>query len=115
MWLNDGWCVRLRIEVPADTMAQRGIPEHIRSDNGPECVARDLRKWLKNAGIKTLYIAPGSPWAKLRDEFLNGEIFCSLKEVEALIEKWRIHYNTVRPHSLLGQTSPRRWQHARSK
>jgi transposase InsO family protein len=103
------------IEVLADTMIQRGIPEHIRSDNGPEFVAKDLRKWLQNTGAKTLYIEPGSPWengycesfnSKLRDEFLNGEIFYSLKEVQVLAERWRIHYNTVRPHSSLGYKPP---------
>ena len=103
------------IEVLADAMVQRGIPEHIRSDNGPEFVSKDLRKWLQNTGAKTLYIEPGSPWengycesfnSKLRDEFLNGEIFYSLKEVQVLAERWRIHYNTVRPHSSLGYKPP---------
>ncbi len=103
------------IEVLADAMVQHGIPEHIRSDNGPEFVAKDLRKWLQNTGAKTLYIEPGSPWengycesfnSKLRDEFLNGEIFYSLKEVQVLAERWRIHYNTVRPHSSLGYKPP---------
>ena len=82
---------------------------------GPEFVARDLRKWLADTGAKTLYIEPGSPWengycesfnSKLRDEFLNGEIFYSLKEVQVLAERWRIHYNTVRPHSSLGYRPP---------
>jgi transposase InsO family protein len=103
------------IEVLADAMIQRGIPEHIRSDNGPEFVARDLRRWLQNTGAKTLYIEPGSPWengycesfnSKLRDEFLNGEIFYSLKEIQVLAERWRVHYNTVRPHSSLGYKPP---------
>ena len=89
-----------------------------RSDNGPEFVARDLRKWLAATGAKTLYIEPGSPWengycesfrrSKLRDEFLNGEIFYSMKEVQVLAERWRIHYNTIRPHSSLGYRSPAR-------
>src|SRR6267378_3340716 len=78
-------------------------------------VARDLRKWLADTGAKTLYIEPGSPWengycesfnSKLRDEFLNGEIFYSLKEVQVLAERWRAHYNTIRPHSSLGYRSP---------
>jgi putative transposase len=103
------------IEVLADAMLGHGIPEHIRSDNGPEFVAKDLRKWLANTGAKTLYIEPGSPWengycesfnSKLRDEFLNGEIFYSLKEVQVLAERWRVHYNTVRPHSSLGYRPP---------
>ena len=88
---------------------------NIRSDNGPEFVAKDLRKWLANTGAKTLYIEPGSPWengycesfnSKLRDEFFNGEIFYSIKELRVLAERWRIHYNTVRPHSSLGYKPP---------
>ena len=72
------------IEVLADVMVTKGVPKHLRSDNGPEFVARDLRKWLSGIGAKTAYIEPGSPWkngycdsfnSKLRDEFLNGEIF----------------------------------------
>ena len=103
------------IEVVANAMIEHGIPEHIRSDNGPEFVAKDLRKWLADIGTKTLYIEPGSPWengycesfnSKLRDEFLNGEIFYSLKEVQVLAERWRIYYNTVRPHSSLGYRPP---------
>ncbi|MCU1251005.1 MAG: Integrase catalytic region [Edaphobacter sp.] len=96
-------------------MVMKGVPEHIRSDHGPEFVAKDLRKWLADTGAKTLYIEPGSPWengycesfnAKLRDKFLNGEIFYSLKEVQVLAERWRVHYNTIRPHSSLGYRSP---------
>jgi transposase InsO family protein len=91
------------------------VPEHLRSDNGPEFVARDLRKWLAGTGAKTAYIEPGSPWengycesfnSKLRDEFLNGEIFYSMKEIRVLAERWRVHYNTVRPHSSLGYRPP---------
>ncbi len=88
---------------------------------GPEFVARELRKWLAKTGAKTLYIEPGSPWengycesfnSKLRDEFLNGEIFYSLKEVRVLAERWRIYYNTERPHSSLGYRppAPAAWQ-----
>ena len=103
------------LETMADAMLVRGIPEHIRSDNGPEVTAKVVRSWLANVGAKTLYIEPGSPWGngycesfngKLRDELLNGEIFCSLKEARVLIEKWRQHYNTVRPHSSLGYRPP---------
>jgi putative transposase len=103
------------IEVVANAMIEHGIPEHIRSDNGPEFVAKNLRKWLADIGTKTLYIEPGSPWengycesfnSKLRDEFLNGEIFYSLKEVQVLAERWRVYYNTVRPHSSLGYRPP---------
>ncbi len=103
------------IETLAEVMLNRGIPEHIRSDNGPEFVAKELRKWLLTLGIGTLYIEPGSPWengycesfnGKLRDECLNGEIFYSLKEAQIVIEKWRMEYNTERPHSSLGYRPP---------
>jgi putative transposase len=103
------------IETLADAMLARGIPEHIRSDNGPEFVAKSLRSWLAGLGTKPLYIEPGSPWengycesfnSKLRDECLNGEIFYSLKEAQIVIERWRVHYNTRRPHSSLGYRPP---------
>ena len=103
------------IETLADVMLLRGIPEYIRSDNGPEFIAKELRKWLAKLGTKTLYIEPGSPWengycesfnGKLRDEFLNGEIFYSLKEAQILTERWRVEYNTERPHSALGYRPP---------
>src|SRR5271165_347362 len=103
------------IETLADLMLVHGIPEHLRSDNGPEFVAERLRKWLSAVGAKTLYIKPGSPWengycesfnGKLRDECLKGEIFYSLKEAQVVIEQWRVHYNTVRPHSSLGYRPP---------
>lgn len=103
------------IEVLADAMIAHGIPEFIRSDNGPEFVAKQLREWLARTGAATLYIEPGSPWengycesfnSKLRAEFLNGEIFYSLKEVRVLTERWRVYYNTERPHSSLGYRPP---------
>jgi transposase InsO family protein len=103
------------LEALADVMTFRGTPEHIRSDNGPEFLAEDLRKWLAKVGTGTLYIEPGSPWengycesfnGKLRDECLNGEIFYSLKEAQIVIEKWRVQYNTRRPHSALGYRPP---------
>ena len=104
-----------RIETLADVMLIQGVPEHIRSDNGPEFVAERLRKWLSAVGAKTMYIEPGSPWengycesfnGKFKDECLNGEIFYSLKEAQVVIEKWRMHYNEVRPHSSLGYRPP---------
>ena len=103
------------IEVLAEVMLGRGIPENIRSDNGPEFIAQELRKWLGKVGTEALYIEPGSPWengycesfnGKLRDECLNGEIFYSLKEAQIVIERWRIEYNTRRPHSALGYRPP---------
>jgi putative transposase len=109
------WSSAKVIEHLADVMVVKGVPEHIRSDNGPEFVAKDLRKWLADTGAKTLYIEPGSPWengycesfnSKLRDEFLNGEIFYSIKELRVLAERWRKHYNTIRPHSSLRYKPP---------
>jgi len=103
------------IEALADVMLFRGIPENIRSDNGSEFVAKELRQWLAKLGTGTLYIEPGSPWengycesfnGKLRDECLNGEIFYSLKEAQIVIENWRVEYNTKRPHSALGHRPP---------
>jgi putative transposase len=99
----------------ADLFIARGPPAHIRSDNGSEFIATAVQKWLAQIGVTTLYIAPGSPWengynesfnGSLRDELLNGEIFYSLTEARALIEAWRRHYNTVRPHSSLGYRPP---------
>lgn len=98
----------------------QGCAEHLRSDNGPEFVARDLRKWLAGTGAKTAYIEPGSSWengycesfnSKLRDEFLNGEIFYSMKEIRALAERWRVHYDTKRPQPSLGYkpSAPEAW------
>ena len=91
-------------------MVIKGVPEQLRSDNGPEFVARDLRRWLADTGAKTLYIEPGSPGEngycesfnlKLLDEFLDGELFYSMKEIRVLAERSRVHYYSVRPHSLL--------------
>jgi putative transposase len=99
----------------AELFIDRGPPEHIRSDNGSEFIATAVRKWLRQVGVKTLYIAPGSPRedgyndsfnSSLRDELLNGEIFYSLAEAKVLIEAWRRHYNTVRPQSGLGYRPP---------
>ena len=103
------------IDVLSDLFILRGIPGHVRSDNGPEFIAKAVRDWIAAVGAKTAYIMPGSPWengycesfnSKLRDELLNGEIFYSLKEATIVIEQWRRHYNTVRPHSSLGYKPP---------
>ncbi|MEL7167683.1 MAG: IS3 family transposase [Pseudomonadota bacterium] len=103
------------IDALSDMFILRGIPSFIRSDNGPEFVAHAVRDWIKAVGAKTAYIEPGSPWengycesfnARFRDEFLNGEIFYSLREAQILIEEWRKHYNTKRPHSALGYRPP---------
>lgn len=103
------------IQALSDLFLMRGVPEHIRSDNGPEFIAKALRHWLEDLGPKPTYIEPGSPWengyvesfnGKLRDELLNIEIFYSLKEAQVVIEAWRRHYNTIRPHSALGYKPP---------
>jgi len=103
------------IEVLGECMLRHGVPEHIRSDNGAEMTAAQVRSWLATVGTQPLFIEPGSPWengycesfnGKLRDECLNGEIFYSLKEAQVVIESWRKHYNTVRPHSALGYRPP---------
>jgi transposase InsO family protein len=92
-----------------------GIPENIRSDNGPEFTAKTVRRWLERIGVKTAFIEPGSPWengynesfnGKLRDEVLNREIFYTIKEARVVIENWRKEYNTTRPHSSLGYQPP---------
>ena len=89
----------------------RGVPSHVRSDNGPEFIAKAVREWIVAVGAKTAFIEPGSPWengycesfnSKLRDELLNGEIFYSLAEAKVIIEAWRRYYNTERPHLSLG-------------
>ena len=96
-------------------MMQYGIPEHIRSDNGTEFIAGKIQRWLRVNQIKTLYIEPGSPWqngyiesfhSRFRDECLNREWLLNLREARIVIEDWRQHYNTERPHSRLGYLSP---------
>ncbi len=103
------------LQCLAELFVANGVPEHIRSDNGPEFTAKAVRRWLGRVGAKTLFIMPGSPWengyiesfnGKLRDELLNREVFYTLKEVEVLTERWRQHYNQVRPHSSLGYRPP---------
>ena len=96
-------------------MLTRGVPQYIRSDNGSEFTANVVRDWLKRVGVSTLYITPGSPWengyvesfnGKLANELLQREVFDTLHEAKVLVERWRIHYNTVRPHSSLGYRPP---------
>lgn len=103
------------IDVLSDLFLLRGIPGYIRSDNGPEFIAEAVQKWIADVGAKTAYIAPGSPWengyiesfnARFRDELLNGEIFYTLEEAQVIIESWRRHYNTVRPHASLDYRAP---------
>jgi transposase InsO family protein len=103
------------VDALTDLFIMRGPPDYIRSDNGAEFIAKKVRAWIGAVGAKTAFVAPGSPWengycesfnARFRDEFLNGEVFYTLREAQILIERWRRHYNTVRPHSALGYRPP---------
>ena len=103
------------IDALSDLFILRGVPGHIRSDNGPEFIAKAVQDWIAAVGAKTAYIAPGSPWengfiesfnARLRDELLDGEIFYTLREAQIVIESWRRHYNAVRPHASIGYQAP---------
>ena len=101
--------------ILADLFLSRGIPTHIRSDYGPEFIARKIRQWLRALHVAPLYIEPGSPWengyvesfkGKMREQFLNGELFYTLQEAQIMTERWRRHYSTKRPHSNLGGSPP---------
>ena len=118
-WLASVVARRIRSQdvllILADLFLRRGIPTHIRSDNGPEFIAIRLRRWLKHLNVAPLYIEPGSPWengsvesfnGKMRAQFLNGELFYTLREAQILTERWRTHDNTVRPHRSLGGQPP---------
>jgi len=103
------------LECLADLFMERGLPDYIRSDNGPEFAAKQIRTWLDRLGVGTLFIEPGSPWengyvesfnGKLRDECLNREVFTTLAEAKVLIEQWRKEYNQIRPHSARGYHPP---------
>jgi putative transposase len=103
------------IGVLLGLFAEHGHPKYLRSDNGPEFVAKAVRTWLKGQGTETMYIEPGKPWqngygesfnGKLRDECLNVNQFDSLTDARQRIEQWREAYNTVRPHSSLGDLTP---------
>jgi len=103
------------LERLSDLFVRRGVPGHIRSDNGPEFTAVAVREWLGRLGVGTLFIEPGSPWengyvesfnGKVRDELLNPEVFDTLLEAKVLTERWRRVYNTVRPHSALDYRPP---------
>jgi transposase InsO family protein len=103
------------LETLSDLFLLHGPPQHLRSDNGAEFTATAVREWLERLEVRTLFIEPGSPWengynesfnGKLRDELLNGEIFFTLREAQVLVEQWRQHYNTIRPHSSLSYRPP---------
>ena len=102
-------------QVLEGLLVSHGVPSHIRSDNGPEFIAQGLRSWLERSGVGPLYIEPGSPresgyaesfHSKLRDEFINSEVFESIRDANALGAAWRQHYNEVRPHSSLADRTP---------
>jgi transposase InsO family protein len=106
---------QVRLHCLAELFARLGAPEHLRSDNGPEFTSQVVRDWLKRVEVRTLFIAPGSPWengynesfnGKLKDELIHREIFYSLREAQILVEQWRREYNTIRPHSSLGYRPP---------
>jgi putative transposase len=110
-----GMTARAVTEVLAGVVRERGAPAHIRSDNGPEFIAKGIRSWMVGAGLETLYIEPGAPWengyaesfnSKVRDELLNAEEFGSLLEARVLAKEWKQDYNHVRPHSSLGYRTP---------
>ena len=103
------------VEVLRYLFNVRGVPDFIRSDNGPEFIADDVKKFLKASGVEALYIEPGSPWengyiesfnSRLRDELLNGEIFLHIDEFKYVVERWRMDYNHYRPHSSLSYMTP---------
>jgi transposase InsO family protein len=103
------------VEVLRYLFAVRGCPKYIRSDNGPEFVSEAVQKWLRKTGVDTLYIAPGSPWengyvesfnSRLRDEFLNRELFLHIDELRYIADRWRMDYNHYRPHSSLDYMAP---------
>ncbi len=106
---------RTVIEALAEVMTSRSAPRHIRSDNGPEFIAKAVQRWLAERTVKTLYIEPGAPWqnayvesfnSRLRDELLNCEVFDHLLEARALATRWRDEYNRVRRHGALDYRTP---------
>ena len=112
------------LERLADLLVRRGVPGHIRSDNGPEFIAGVVKSWLARRGSRTLYIEPGSPWenaysetfnSRLRDELLDRETFETLKEAKVILEDHRLDYNHRRPHSSLGYRTPAEFAAAQIK
>lgn len=103
------------IDALAELFAMRGVPRHIRSDNGPEFIAHAIQRWLEQVDVQTLYVAPGSPWengyaesfhSRLRDEFLALEEFENVAAARKLTTTWKDDYNHHRPHSSLGYLTP---------
>ena len=123
--IHPAWSIRAVdvITVIEAAIVRNGVPEHLRSDNGPEFIASCMQDWLKAQEIKTLYIKPGSPWEnghiesfhdKLRDECLNRELFGNLREARVILESWRVEYNECRPHSALGYRTPSDYARSRT-
>ena len=103
------------IDVLAELLRVRGVPGHIRADNGPEFIARSVRRWLDRSSVRPLYIQPGSPWengyvesfnSRFSDELLDREMFYTVREARSLGTSWRLDYNHRRPHSSLGYRTP---------
>jgi putative transposase len=128
LWPARSMDARAVIEVLERAFSKYGVPKYLRSDNGPEFIAAELSLWLKNRGTQTMHIAPGHPWenpfvesgiGKSRDEFLNEEVFRSVREAQILSEKWRRYYNEERLHSSLGYKTPmefmRAWEKSHKK
>jgi transposase InsO family protein len=110
-----GMTAQASCAVLAGVVQERGAPGHMRSDNGPEFIARVIRGWMAKAGLETLYIEPGAPWengyaesfnSKVRDELLNAEEFANELEARVLGRAWKEEYNHIRPHSALGYRTP---------
>ena len=103
------------LETLDELMTEYGVPQYVRVDNGPEFISKVLQEWLKEKGVKVVYIEPGSPWqngyiesfnGKFRDECLNQEVFLSRREAQVVVDWWREIYNRERPHSSLGGKTP---------
>lgn len=103
------------LDVLSGLMGVHGVPKHIRSDNGSEFIAEEMKNWLEKMGVETLYIAPGSPWqngyaesfnSRFRDEFLEMNYFYTLAEAQQLAQTWKVYYNTQRPHTSLENLTP---------
>ena len=113
--VNRGITSERVLDILVDLFVDRGVPNHVRCDNGPEFIATAIREHLKRTGVDALYIEPGSPWqngyaesffSRLRDELLNCEEFENLAEAAWFSAEWRTDYNEERPHSSLGYQTP---------
>lgn len=106
------------LDVLSRLIGQRGAPNHIRSDNGSEFIAKKVKRWLETLQVETMYIEPGAPWqngyaesfnSRLRDEFFEMNYFNTMAEAKHLARQWQEHYNTKRLHSSLGYVTPRQF------